>query len=70
MLFDIHFEVEYFNLEPSFFCFAYFDLGYRGLLLASTTNLEASPRFADILSPVIGPPLNTVSKNSSHKMKT
>ena len=25
-----------------------FDLGYRGLLFASTTNLQAEPRFADI----------------------
>ena len=47
MLFDVRFEVEYFDLEPSFFCFVYY-IGHRGLLFTLMTNLEAGTRFADI----------------------
>ena len=46
MLFDIRFKVEYSDLEPSFFCFALFNLDIRALIFASTTNLEAGARFA------------------------
>ena len=45
--FDIRFEVEYFNLESSLFCFVYY------LTKVSTTNLEAGPRFAWICSEII-----------------
>ena len=46
--FDIRFEMEYFDLESSFLRHLLFNLGYRGLLFASMTNLEAGPRFARI----------------------
>ena len=49
MLFDIFFEVKYFDLEKSFFLLRLpFNLDYRGLLFALKTNLEAGPHFADI----------------------
>ena len=53
LLFDIRFDVpfEVDDLEPLtiiFLLLLLLDLGYRGLLFASTTNLEEVPRFADI----------------------
>ena len=48
MLFDIRFDF-HFDLKSLLFCFRLlFNLGYRGLLLALTANLEAGPRFAGI----------------------
>ena len=44
--FDIGFEVEYFNSEPSHIRFAYLDT--RASVFASMTNLEAGPHFAEI----------------------
>ena len=47
--FDIRIEVEYFNLEQSFFLLRLLlDLDIRALIFASTTNLEAGLRFAAI----------------------
>ena len=51
MVFDICFEVD--TLTSIFLLRLLFDLGYRGLRFASTTNLKAGPRFADIWYPVI-----------------
>ena len=52
MLFNILFDVKYFDLEPSFFFASPFSLGIRGLLFALTMNLKAVPRFGDILHPM------------------
>ena len=45
MLFDIRFEVKYFDLKPSHICF---DLDNRASAFASTTNLESGPCFVKI----------------------